>query len=231
MEKGKIIVIEGACDGIGKTTQFEMLQKEYKNNYVTHHFPSYKTYHGHGVEEYMAGNFGEIKDLSPYFIHNLYAHDRAVTWFTELKPEYDKGNAVLLDRYTSSSEIYQCCLIESEEERKKFVDYVEDNEFNKIGIGRPDSVIFLTAPFDLVTKLREERNKKGENAFGEKADIHERDINHLRKVYENALFVANYLKWDVIKCNEGDRFKTPDEIHAEIMDTLNKKKLTLQMDK
>lgn len=25
MEKGKIIVIEGACDGMGKTTQYKML--------------------------------------------------------------------------------------------------------------------------------------------------------------------------------------------------------------
>ena len=25
MEKGKLIVIEGACDGIGKTTQYKLL--------------------------------------------------------------------------------------------------------------------------------------------------------------------------------------------------------------
>ena len=30
--KGKIIVIEGACDGIGKTTQYQMLIDNLKNS-------------------------------------------------------------------------------------------------------------------------------------------------------------------------------------------------------
>ena len=43
---GKLIVIEGACDGIGKSTQFELLKerltKEGKEIY-NHHFPTYNT--------------------------------------------------------------------------------------------------------------------------------------------------------------------------------------------
>ena len=27
MKKGRLIVVEGACDGIGKSTQFELLKK------------------------------------------------------------------------------------------------------------------------------------------------------------------------------------------------------------
>ncbi|MEG2351265.1 MAG: hypothetical protein RSB54_01130 [Bacilli bacterium] len=49
MKKGKLIVIEGACDGIGKTTQYEMLSKkliEDGQTVITHHFPSYGTYLG-----------------------------------------------------------------------------------------------------------------------------------------------------------------------------------------
>ena len=47
MAKGKLIVVEGACDGIGKTTQYEMLCSHLKEdgiNLVNHHFPSYNTY-------------------------------------------------------------------------------------------------------------------------------------------------------------------------------------------
>lgn len=40
-KKGRLIVIEGACDGIGKSTQLEMLKKEFKSDCYTHHFPSY----------------------------------------------------------------------------------------------------------------------------------------------------------------------------------------------
>lgn len=46
MNKGKLIVVEGACDGIGKSTQYELLYKSLlEDNYEVcrHHFPSYGT--------------------------------------------------------------------------------------------------------------------------------------------------------------------------------------------
>ena len=48
MKKGKLIVIEGACDGIGKTTQFELLKERLSadNDIVSHHFPTYNTDQG-----------------------------------------------------------------------------------------------------------------------------------------------------------------------------------------
>ena len=49
MGKGKLIVIEGACDGMGKSTQHLLLRERLvKENYTVdfHHFPSYGTYHG-----------------------------------------------------------------------------------------------------------------------------------------------------------------------------------------
>ena len=52
MNQGKIIVIEGACDGIGKTTQYELLYKHLladNSKVTTHHFPSYNVYQGKGV--------------------------------------------------------------------------------------------------------------------------------------------------------------------------------------
>ena len=36
------------------------------------------------------------------------------------------------------------------------------------------------------------------------------------KVYENAMFLADYLSWDKIQCNEGDKFRSIEDIHAEI---------------
>ena len=46
---GKLVVIEGACDGIGKTTQFNLLKEHLKDDgkiVVNHHFPSYNTAQG-----------------------------------------------------------------------------------------------------------------------------------------------------------------------------------------
>ena len=215
MEKGKLIVVEGACDGIGKSTQFGLLQEHLKQDGATvasHHFPSYNTFHGRPVEENLHGTFGKPSELSPYFVNSLYAVDRAMAWNLELGPKYEAGEILVLDRYTTSSLIYQSALIEDIEERKKFIDYVCDFEYNKLGIKRPDNVIFLHAPFDLVTELRKARN----TSSGVEEDIHEKDLDFMLKVYENAMFLADYLSWDKIQCNEGDKFRSIEDIHAEI---------------
>ena len=222
MEKGKLIVVEGACDGIGKSTQFELLQKhliEEGNTVASHHFPSYNTFHGRPVEEYLHGTFGKPSELSPYFVNSLYAVDRAMAWNLELGPKYEAGEILVLDRYTTSSLIYQAALIEDIEERKKFIDYVCDFEYNKLGIKKPDNVIFLHAPFDLVTELRRARNQNS----GTEEDIHEKDLDFMLKVYENAMFLADYLGWDKIKCNEGDKFRSKEDIHEEIYQKIKAK--------
>ena len=93
MRKGKLIVVEGACDGIGKTTQFELLKKhlvEDDKKIYSHHFPTYNSIQGKPVEEYLAGKYGKPSELSPYFINTLYAEDRAITWNKELKDKYNE---------------------------------------------------------------------------------------------------------------------------------------------
>ena len=218
MKKGRLIVIEGASDGIGKTTQYNLLKEKLisEDSHITsHHFPSYDTYQGKHVEEYLKGNFGNPDNLSPYFINSLYAIDRAITWHTSLKESFEKGDIILLDRYTTSSLIYQSALIEDEEEKKKFIDYVIDFEYEKLGIKKPDSVIFLSATFEVVNEMRRKRKlEKGEAVEG---DIHENNLEFLKKVYDSAIFVAKYLNWDIIDCSDGNKMKSPEEIHEEIM--------------
>ena len=221
MKNGKIIVIEGACDGIGKTTQFKMLKDRLEKDgkkVISHHFPSYETYQGIPVEKYLSGEYGEPKELSPYFVNSLYAMDRGITWYTDLKEKYDKGNIILLDRYTTSSLIYQSALIDDIEEKKKFIDYVIDFEYNKIGIKKPDTVVFLCAPFDLVSEMRNSR-KQNE---GISNDIHEKNLEFMKKVYENALFISNYLSWNIIECSSNNEMKSIDDIHENIYRLVNK---------
>ena len=217
---GKLIVVEGACDGIGKSTQYTLLKERLikdGNNVVSHHFPSYGEYQGVPVEKYLKGEFGNIEDLSPYFINNLYAVDRAITWHSYLKKEY-QNSIILLDRYTTSSLIYQSALIDDIEKRKEFIDYVISFEYEKLGIKEPDLVIFLEAPYDLVKKLRNERKVND----GIQNDIHEKNDEFMRKVYENALFVAEYLKFSKIKCNDCDHMRSIEDIHNDIYKLIKK---------
>ena len=199
MDSGKIIVIEGSCDGVGKTTQYNLLKERLiENGYhvVNHHFPTYDSYQGLFVEKYLNGEFGNINNLSPYFVNSLYACDRAITWNTKLSKAYN-----------------QSALIDNIEEKKKFIDYVCDFEYNKLGIVKPDVVIFLYASFNLVTKIREKRNKNSID------DIHERNLEFMKKVYDNAMFVADYLNWEKVKCDENNEMKSIDLI-TENIDTI-----------
>ena len=219
---GNIIVIEGASDGIGKTTQFDLLKTRLEkdgNEVVNHHFPSYDTYHGEPVVKYLQGDLGKIENLSPYMVNSLYAVDRAVVWNKHLREQWQQGKIVLLDRYTTSSLIYQSALITDPKEKRDFIDYVCEFEYEKIGIGKPDDVIFLHAPFDLVTEMR---NARKMNA-GVTNDIHESDLEFMKKVYESAMFVADYLGWSAVQCNNGNQMKSIDEIHEDVYKLVRKR--------
>lgn len=222
MEKGKLIVFEGASDGIGKSTQLELLRKRLEDEgyvIVSHHFPTYDTYHGAPVEEYLSGNLGSIDELSPYFINSLYAVDRACAWQSKLKPLYEEGKVLLFDRYTTSSLMYQSAKIKDIDEKIKFLDYVTDFEYTKLGIQEPDVVVFLTAPFDMVASMR---NGRIDND-GIKNDLHERDVTYLKEVYDNAMFVANHLSWDIVNCNNGDSLRSREDIHDEVYRLVKKR--------
>lgn len=222
MEKGKLFVIEGACDGIGKSTQMCLLNDRLESEGIkvtNHHFPSYDTYHGKPVEMYLKGDYGSPEELSPYFVNGLYAMDRAIAWHTKLKEKYEQGETILLDRYTTSSLIYQSALVDDIGARKEFIDFMIDFEYEKLGTKEPNSVVFLHAPFDLVTAIRGMRGDNG----GVKNDVYERDLELMRKIYNNAMFVADYLNWDGINCAYANKLKTIDEIHEDIYKLIKSK--------
>lgn len=216
MKNGKLIVMEGACDGIGKTTQYYMLGRrltEEGQSVCRHHFPSYGTYHGKPVEMYLKGEFGmHASDTSPYFVNGLYAMDRGCAWYGGLKEKYEEGTILLLDRYTTSSILYQSASIEDRSLKKDFIDYVCDFEYNKIGIKKPDQVVFLYAPFDLVAEMRRKRITND----GIENDIFERDTAYMRKIYDNGLFIADYLSWDVVDCSKDGSMCSKEEIHEKV---------------
>ena len=85
---------------------------------------------------------------------------------------------------------------------------------------KPDNVIFLHAPFDLVTEIRNARKVND----GVMNDIHERDLEFMKRVYESAMFVADYLSWDQINCVKGNGLKSIEEIHEDVYSFVKKKK-------
>ena len=221
---GKLIVVEGSSDGMGKSTQHALLkEKLIKEGYNVyhHHFPTYGEYQAVPVEKYLSGDLGKAGSVNPYLVNSLYAIDRTITWHRELKEKYNEG-ILLLDRYTTSSIIYQSTFFDDIEDKKKFIDYVVDYEYNKLGLPVPDLVLFLYSDFNLAMDLM----KKRVGNAGVSNDIHERDIEFMKKVYDTAMYVANYLNWEKIKCDDpsSTHLYTSNEIHEKVY-AITKKKL------
>ena len=215
MEKGKLIVIEGACDGVGKSTQKDLLVERFNEEgiyAIDHHFHSRGFDEGQLAQNYLDEKYGKLGSYSAEWVNNLFAVDRQIIWPTKLKPEYDKGAIVLLDRYISSSLIYQGAMKETREELIELVKYAEHFEHEILGIIRPDHILFLYADFEAAMKLK----KSLLNKTGQKADMHEKDIAYMRKVYDTAMFLAEYLNWTMVKCDDENGIKSVEEIHEDV---------------
>ena len=105
-------------------------------------------------------------------------------------------------------------MVDDIEERKKFIDYIVDYEFNKLGIGKPDAVIFLYAPYDMIQKLLKKRNGNKKAAY---------DEDFMKRVYDNAMFVSKYLGWDIIDCSKDGEMLPIEEIHEMIYESIKNK--------
>ena len=210
---GKLIVIEGVSDGVGKTTQIkELYNRLIKDgeDVVFHHFPSYGSVGASLVEEYLKGNLGKREGIGPYAISSFYAVDRFYAYHNELKEALEDGKIVLLDRYTTSNLIYQGSLFEREK-KDEFLDYITDYEYNRLGLKKPDLVIFLKLDKDFANTLRKNRD-----AEGVEGDINEKDNVFLDKVYDNSLYVADKYNFKVVECSKDGVLRSIDDISREV---------------
>ncbi len=210
---GKLIVIEGVSDGVGKTTQIkELYNRLIKDgeDVVFHHFPSYGSVGASLVEEYLKGNLGKREGIGPYAISSFYAVDRFYAYHNELKEALEDGKIVLLDRYTTSNLIYQGSFFEREK-KDEFLDYITDYEYNRLGLKKPDLVIFLKLDKDFANTLRKNRDTEGVDG-----DINEKDNIFLDKVYDNSLYVADKYNFKIVECSKDGVLRSIDDISDEI---------------
>ena len=198
---GKLIVIDGT-DGSGKETQIKILENKLKEKNIDFRkvdFPNYDSPSSSLVKMYLSGDFGtDAKSISPYVASTFYAADRYATYTTEFEEYYENGGLILADRYTTANMVHQAGKIKDKEERKKFLDWLWDLEFNIYKIPVPDKIFFLNMPIDVVEKLIKNRGTKfDKNA---KKDIHESNEKHLIESYEAACELAKDYRWDEIRC-------------------------------
>ncbi len=218
---GCIIVIEGT-DGSGKQTQAtklyeKLLQSGKKVLRVS--FPNYDSPSSHPVKMYLGGELCQsASELDAYQTSALYAVDRLCTYMKDLKSHYEAGGIIVFDRYVQSNMLHQAGKIHDIKLRDKFLDWLDNFEFNELKLPRPNKVIFLDVPPETSKRLANERT---ELKAGTKQDIHEKDASHLIDAYNSGKYVANKYDWTVINCTINGNLKSIEQIHNEIIDNLN----------
>lgn len=223
---GKLIIIEGT-DGSGKQTQTGLLYEKLckikgREKVKKISFPNYESKASEPVKMYLAGEFGEKADsINAYAASVLFSVDRFASFKTEWEEFYSNGGIVLSDRYTISNMIHQASKIKDREEREKYLDWLVDLEWNKIGIPEPDLVFFLDIPFDVSQKLMQ--NRKNKITGNKVKDIHEQDAEYLRNAYNIAKELAMKYKWNIVGCVENDSLRSIEEINGRMMEIILEK--------
>ena len=211
---GKLIVIEGT-DGSGKSTQFKLLTDRLTRENVTFQklvFPQYAEPSSALIRMYLGGEFGSSpSDVNAYAASAFYAVDRYASYKKVWGEWYEKGGLIVSDRYTTSNAVHQASK-EPEDKQGEFLKWLYEFEYDRLGLPRPDLIIYLDVPTDFTEKLMRGR----EAATNTHADIHEQDLGYLatcRRMGKNA---AKFYNWTVIECVRDGAMRSIEDIHEEI---------------
>ncbi len=212
---GKLIVIDG-LDGSGKKTQTDMVYEHLKANgkkVKEISFPDYKEKSSTLIKMYLDGEFGKNpEDVNAYAASSFFAMDRYASYIKHWKRDYEQGTLILSDRYSTSNIIYHMSKLD-QKEWKDYIDWLEDYEYNKIGIPKPDVVIYLDVDINISQRLLSERYDGEES----RKDIHEKNIDFIRKCRECAMFASDKLNWEIINCMNGNALRSKEDINKEII--------------
>lgn len=215
---GRLIVIDGV-DASGKETQTRLLYEKLKasgRSVKMISFPAYDNPSSTLVRMYLNGDFGKNpEDVNAYAASSFFAADRYATYKQTWGRDYREGTVILADRYVSSNMIHQASKIKDEDEKNEFMEWLDDFEYNRYGLPRPDITLFLDMPVEWGEKLMKERANKIDG--GSRKDIHESNSEYLLKSYETAVNAAKKYGWKRVSCVDKKGIRTVEDIHNEIL--------------
>lgn len=211
---GKLIVLEGT-DGSGKSTQFQRLTDRLSQEgrqFQKLVFPQYSEPSSALIRMYLGGEFGaRPSDVNAYAASAFYSVDRYASYKKVWGQWYESGGLVVSDRYTTSNAVHQTSK-EPPEKQSDFLKWLYDFEYSKLGLPRPDLVVYLDVPTDFTEKMMRSR----EAATHTRADIHEQDLEYLATCRRTGRAAAEYYGWTVIGCVKNGAMRSIDDIHEEI---------------
>ena len=150
---------------------------------------------------YLAGEFGNKPgDVNAFAASTFYAVDRYASFKQDWGKFYNDGGIITAGRYVTSNAVHQWSKM-PKEEWENFLAWLYDFEYVKMGIPKPDAVIYLDMPIEVSQKLMTGRYNGDES----KKDIHERDKDYLLHCHKAADFAINQYGWDKIECYDNGK--------------------------
>lgn len=216
---GKLIVIEG-LDGSGKATQANLLYESLKTNYniLKISFPDYSQPSSVLAKMYLDSEFGDNpNDVNAYAASSFFAVDRYVSYMKFWKKNYMSGQIILSDRYSTSNMVFHMSKLPMDQ-WDNYLSWVEDFEYGKLSIPKPDLVIYLDVPVEISQRFINARYKGDES----KKDLHEKNVEFLESCRKSALYAAKKNNWKIIDCQKDKNVKNIDEIHNIILNILKR---------
>lgn len=211
---GKLIVIEGT-DGSGKSTQFSRLTQRLTaegQSFQRLVFPQYSEPSSALIRMYLGGEFGSSPtDVNAYAASTFYAVDRYASYKKGWGEWYENGGLVVSDRYTTSNAVHQTSK-EPSERQADFLQWLYDFEYAKLGLPKPDLILYLDVPTTFTEKLLRHREQDTNTS----ADIHEQDTAYLATCRESGRAAAAFYGWTVIECVQNGHMRSIEDIHEEI---------------
>lgn len=211
---GRLIVLEGT-DGSGKSTQMGLLTERLARERTQFRklvFPRYSEPSSMLIRMYLGGEFGSHPDdVNAYAASTFYAVDRYASYKQDWGGYYESGGLLVSDRYTTSNAVHQAPKLEPSA-RREFLTWLYDLEYAKMGLPKPDLVIYLDMPTELSEQLMRQREEKTHTT----ADIHEQDADYLAHCRAASRDAAAFSGWRIVPCAKDGALRPVQDIHEEI---------------
>lgn len=205
-------------DGSGKWTQVKLIVEHLQSIWKkvkTLDYPRYDEQSSFMVRKYLNWEYG--KEVSAKLASIFYAIDRFDSSF-DIRKDFESYDYIISNRYVSANMIHQAGKIEDPVERKAFLDWEYDLEYNIFGIPKADKVIFLDVPPEVSQELLKTKENRDYIKNGTNLDLHEEDKNHLTKAREAAVSVCDmYDDWTRLNCTKDWKMMSIEEVTKMIL--------------
>lgn len=208
--QGNLIVLD-TIDGGGKATQTKLLlarlAREVPGREVVFlDFPRYDTPVGRVIRRYLSGEFGSLDATPARFASLPYAIDRHLA-VQEIRAALLRNAVCVANRYKSSNHAYQAAKLPPDE-RDAYHAWLDDLEFNTLGVPEEDLLVLLNIPVADASRLVRGRNVP---------DIHEANLDYQSAVLAEYLrLAAQKPHWKVVNCAPNGALLPPEAIHEQV---------------